>query len=108
MTDKEMRAKFRNRGSRGTGVYKILREEFEELVYAQHGECAICSIYKGDTLDLDHDHASGKRRDLLCRACNIGLGQFGDDIDTLEKAVKYLEFHGKKRSIEQHGKDSQT
>ena len=40
---------------------------------------------------LDHDHSTGKVRGWICNSCNISIGQLDDDIDTLKRAVKYLE-----------------
>jgi hypothetical protein len=32
-------------------------------------------------------------RGLLCSECNLGLGNFGDNIKVLAKAIIYLEDH---------------
>lgn len=57
--------------------------------------CAICekdfSNFELKQIHVDHDHNSGKIRDLLCSSCNQGLGNFKDDQGILEKALKYLQ-----------------
>lgn len=42
------------------------------------------------SLNLDHDHITGKFRGWLCDRCNKGLGSLGDSIAGLEKAIEYL------------------
>ncbi len=76
----------------------ITKEEYERLEKKQGGLCAICrkkesEIYRGTLLRLavDHDHKTGKVRGLLCRACNLAIGKFGEDLETLKRAVAYLE-----------------
>lgn len=44
-------------------------------------------------MEIDHNHATGKVRSLLCSRCNGALGQFCDDVDLLKEAIKYLEKH---------------
>ena len=41
-------------------------------------------------LHVDHDHTSGKYRGYLCIGCNMGIGQLGDSIEGLERALAYL------------------
>jgi rRNA maturation endonuclease Nob1 len=52
-----------------------------------------CPICGGDSPKwyLDHDWKTGAFRSWLCNSCNIGLGQFRDDIDLLNKAIAYLD-----------------
>lgn len=59
---------------------------------AQGGRCAICKQAppEGQFLHIDHDHKTEVRRGLLCPACNMGLGQFNDDVVRLLAAVDYL------------------
>jgi hypothetical protein len=41
-------------------------------------------------LVVDHCHAAGGLRGLLCNAGSIGLGNFADDPERLLRAVAYL------------------
>ena len=59
----------------------------------QEGKCAICGIHQSQlkqSLNVDHDHITGKVRALLCPKCNGGLGIFNDDIKLLRAGIKYL------------------
>ncbi|MGE0576133.1 MAG: endonuclease VII domain-containing protein [Reyranella sp.] len=61
---------------------------------AQEGRCKICRrpAEEGQwkVLRVDHDHATGKIRGLLCHHCNVALGHFGDSPELLERAAEYL------------------
>jgi hypothetical protein len=72
--------------------------EYDKLMLRQNNLCAICG--KPETvrhqqgtlrnLAIDHCHATGKVRGLLCSRCNLGLGMFKDEVALLEKTIDYL------------------
>jgi hypothetical protein len=68
--------------------YGIGQKDFEELLAAQGGVCAICGA--PDPQHVDHDHVFGNVRGVLCFNCNGGLGQFKDNVENLGKAISYL------------------
>ena len=78
---------------------KISIDDFNNLWESQSGKCPICkSTLRNPFMDkigtqasVDHDHQTGIVRGLLCTKCNIGLGQFNDDIKLVEQAKIYLE-----------------
>ncbi|MCP4264318.1 MAG: hypothetical protein GY777_01860 [Candidatus Brocadiaceae bacterium] len=51
--------------------------------------CKICDEYMYKKC-IDHDHATGKVRGMICQNCNVLLGHAKDDIDILQKCIKYL------------------
>lgn len=55
--------------------------------------CELCSRRVTKNLCLDHDHSTGKFRGWLCTPCNAALGQLGDDVSGLMRAVTYLKNH---------------
>ena len=73
--------------------YGVSPDSFDSLYEQAQGSCQICGRYVGPSLNVDHDHKTGMVRGLLCPECNLGLGNFGDSIKTLAKAIIYLEDH---------------
>lgn len=67
--------------------------EYERLLDAQGGVCAIClGRPRSARLAVDHDHNNGAIRGLLCSRCNTELlGSAHDSVDILLRAVKYLQ-----------------
>lgn len=75
--------------------YGITHEQFEVMLSAQGGRCAICSVeFSEDNKVLkphvDHNHDTNAIRGLLCGHCNSGLGMFKDDPARLQQAIQYL------------------
>lgn len=72
--------------------YGITLAQYESMAAAQCGVCAICGNAEEDgrALAVDHDHATGEIRGLLCGGCNLGLGNMGDSPDRLRAAIEYL------------------
>jgi hypothetical protein len=86
---------------RGSRRYVLLRkygvslEQYEAMQEAQAGLCAICHKPPSgkNQLSLDHDHASGQIRELLCVKCNTLLGFANDDLALLQAAIAYVIKH---------------
>ena len=81
------RSTYRNSINRGKFRNVISDDTLIELKSSTH-ECTICG--SNEPLVVDHDHATGKVRGMLCNHCNRGLGHFRDDPDLLEFARIYL------------------
>jgi len=82
-------------------TYGLSREEYEVLKASQNNRCAICNAE--GTLEkrlvVDHDHKTGRVRQLLCDTCNRGIGLLGDDADRLQKAADYLKTFTNEQTI---------
>jgi hypothetical protein len=76
-------------------LYGITTAQFDDLLAAQGGKCAICGTSdwpgKGNRPHVDHCHTGGGVRGILCHFCNLGLGNFRDDPERLRRAIEYLE-----------------
>ncbi len=72
--------------------YGITAGQYADLYAFQGRVCALCLVANGKTkrLAVDHDHATGKVRGLLCGPCNQMLGQARDQIAFFERAADYL------------------
>jgi hypothetical protein len=75
--------------------YGMTLQEWGVMLGKQEGLCSICcKVLDGNRgTHVDHDHVTGKVRSILCKNCNTGLGQFGDNAETLVLAARYLQDH---------------
>lgn len=75
-------------------AFGITPTEYDAMVAAHAGKCAICGTTEpgrgSPYFHIDHDHATGVIRGLLCGSCNMGLGRFKDSESLLVKALEYL------------------
>ncbi|WP_460349056.1 endonuclease VII domain-containing protein [Actinoallomurus acanthiterrae] len=69
--------------------YGLTEQEVEELS-RRHGDLCLICLHRR-SLHVDHDHATGEVRGMLCFSCNGALGQFKDDPTVMRRAVDYLE-----------------
>ena len=98
--DKE-KSKYPNLKKDGlTIIYKLTTKEYNKMLKQQGGVCAICRNKetkkvnnKTTKLSLDHDWETGKIRGLLCKDCNVTLGNLKDDISLFYKCIEYLKQH---------------
>lgn len=91
----------RRRNRRWKENWGLTAEDYDGMLARQGGRCAICrrtatelwieAGRKGSTqLFVDHSHATGLVRGLLCFRCNRALGLLRDDPDYLERGRRYL------------------
>ncbi len=80
--------------------YGITVEEYDQQLARQNGVCAICKSsetsndhYNGKPrrLAVDHDPITNKVRGLICRSCNLLLGNLGDTLENAKRYTEYLE-----------------
>lgn len=74
-------------------AYGLSLPDVEQRRKIQRNRCGICRKKFTDTPRVDHDHKTGKNRDLLCDACNRGLACFRDNLKILRNAAKYIKKH---------------
>lgn len=80
--------------------YGITLQLYEQLFEQQQGLCAACGkpeprVHYGKTMRLavDHCHATGAIRGLLCSDCNRTLGLLNEDPERVEGLLRYLRKH---------------
>lgn len=74
--------------------YGITPDEYNTKLQEQGFACAICKTPQARLkrrLAVDHDHATGHIRGLLCVRCNIAIGQFRESHERMLAAIAYLQ-----------------
>lgn len=73
--------------------YGLTTSDFAQKLVSQGSCCAMCGIsFEGRKACVDHCHATGKVRDLLCSGCNLRLGVV-EDVQFRTIALAYLAKH---------------
>jgi hypothetical protein len=81
-------------------------EVFDEMLDAQDFKCANTGCRtpldrqdgKKKRPHVDHDHATGLVRGILCHGCNVALGMLGDSSLRLDGLKEYLRSTRKDRA----------
>lgn len=73
--------------------YKCSQEHFNDLLRTQNNACAICEkcFETNSRPCVDHNHATGKIRGLLCQNCNAAIGMLKEDTEIAKRLITYLE-----------------
>ncbi|WP_189951267.1 endonuclease VII domain-containing protein [Streptomyces roseolus] len=81
-----------NHEKRVQETYGLEAGEYARLYKFQGGLCALCRRATGASrrLSVDHDHATGEVRGLLCRPCNSLLGHARDKLAFFRRCISYL------------------
>lgn len=95
--DAEIKRRWNQKHGRAASLgrlYGMSLADYDDLLAKQGGVCAICQTAVPGSgrkhFSVDHDHATGVVRGLLCNDCNRGLGLLGDGIERLTAAAAYL------------------
>jgi Recombination endonuclease VII len=73
--------------------YGVTLDQYNQMFIDQKGHCAGCGRHQKDLtkkLCVDHNHASGQVRGLLCGTCNVALGMLRESKQTLSNLIDYL------------------
>lgn len=80
-------------------MFGITLDQYEAMHSEQGGVCACCGLPESaihnktrapKRLSVDHDHATGEVRGLLCGRCNTALGLLDDDPSKIRALIAYL------------------
>jgi hypothetical protein len=88
--------RFRNSSYSLRHRHGLTPEQYDEILIAQGGKCALCETRQGEKgfngrLHVDHDHITGKIRGLLCMYCNHALERVENHNGWANRAHEYLE-----------------
>ena len=89
---KAIRDKAYKRNNALKSNFGIDADDWKMMFSLQGNACAICKRPGGGKayMAVDHDHQTNRIRGILCRDCNMGLGNFKDSQEFLEIAARYL------------------
>lgn len=72
--ESERERRWRRQGIVNSKGEDLTYEEHKAMLKEQRYKCAICGVPINGNSAVDHNHATGKARGLLCQPCNMALG----------------------------------
>lgn len=85
----------RKRKAQRISAYGLTMDQYEAMLESQNYECAICGYNDTENKKMfpviDHNHATGEVRGILCANCNRMIGKAHDNPEVLRMAARYLE-----------------
>lgn len=92
-------AKMHNRSYYIEKRHGVSPEQYNTMIEIQENKCACrgedLSKFPYKHIHVDHDHETGLARGILCRNCNLAIGNLMDNSKIAQKAVDYLHKFGK-------------
>lgn len=86
-----------NRNTKLKQAYGLTHEQVEEMKRLQDYKCYVCNKEEFEAgskgLVVDHNHATGQVRKLLCSPCNTALGLLNEDIGIFTSLIEYVKEH---------------
>ena len=72
--------------------YGVSVEWYADTLAAQGGGCAVCKVEPpdGGVLEIDHNHATGAVRGILCSVCNRSLGMLQESAQRIDNLAAYI------------------
>lgn len=82
-----------SRGGNAFQKYGLSRSDLAQMIVDQRGCCAACGLpFLGNgRMNVDHDHATGRVRGLLCSGCNSAEGHLLGDPERARRLAAYME-----------------
>ena len=78
--------------------YRMTQIQYDAMALAQGNKCKICNSEKpghnSKYFYVDHCHKTNKVRGLLCTHCNMAIGQFSDNSESMRRAALYVDMQG--------------
>ena len=77
-------------------LYNITLADYDAMFEDQGGVCAICGLPEiRRRLCVDHNHATGEVRGLLCTICNLAVGTA--ETNDMTRVLAYIESYNKNK-----------
>lgn len=74
--------------------HRLTLDQYHALCESQDWQCAICFKDFDGKEHVDHSHATGRVRGILCLACNTAIGKLKENVDVMQRAIDFVSRRG--------------